>query len=351
MTEQKLVLINLGQKFESIQIRDEYYKNILNYLRGQNMNITIEDGDEYDKNLTLKLLKDVDGVIFSSNGPMSRDVMEKLPKLKFILRYGIGLNSVDLEAATELGKVVCYTPGYCSEEIGIHAVAMGLAALRNIAYYDRMTRKGIWLKGNGPLPKRPRNMTIGIFALGASGSVVAKAMGQGLGARVLAHDPYVKTETAKSLNVELVSFDELLRQSDMLFINAPLTKETHHIFNSEAFSRMKDGAILVNISRGGIVDTTALTNALKSGKLAKAALDVFEKEPLDPNEEFLKHDFVTVTPHSAYYGKESLDNADYLIGHIPARFFMNKKLYTKNLANPAVMDKLTGYTLLDIPVE
>jgi D-3-phosphoglycerate dehydrogenase len=351
MTGEKLVLVNLGQKFESIQVRDEYYKNIITYLRSQNMNITVEDGDEYDKDLTLKLLKDADGVIFSSNGPMSRDVMERLPKLKFILRYGIGLNSVDLEAATELGKAVCYTPGYCSEEIGIHAVAMGLAALRNIAYYDRMTRKGIWLKGNGPLPRRLRNMTIGIFALGASGSVVAKAMGQGFEARVLACDPYVKMETAKSLNVELVNFEELLRQSDMLFINAPLTKETHHIFNSDAFSKMKDGAILVNISRGGIVDTVALTNALKSGKLAKAALDVFEKEPLDPNTEFLKHDFVTVTPHSAYYGRESLDNADYLIGHIPARFFLNKKLYTRNLANPAVMDKLTDYTLIDIPVE
>ncbi|GHU35385.1 hypothetical protein AGMMS50256_30490 [Betaproteobacteria bacterium] len=136
--------------------------------------------------------------------------MEQLPRLKLIARYGIGLNSVDLDAATEMGKAVCYTPGYCSEEIGIHAVAMGLAALRNIAYYDRMTRQGIWLKGNGPIPRRPWNMTIGIFALGASGSVVAKAMGQGFGAKIIAHDPYVKTETAKELNVELVSFDELL---------------------------------------------------------------------------------------------------------------------------------------------
>jgi phosphoglycerate dehydrogenase-like enzyme len=351
MAGEKIILVNLGQKFDSTNIRDEYYKNITDYLRSQKFDVEVADGDEYDKELTLKLLKDADGVIFSSNGPMSRDVMEKLPRLKFILRYGIGLNSVDLDAAAELAKVVCYTPGYCSEEIGIHAVAMGLAALRNIAYYDRMTRKGIWLKGNGPLPRRPRNMTIGIFALGASGSVVARAMGQGFGSRVIAHDPYIQPETAKALNVERVSFDELLKQSDMIFINAPLTPETFHIFNDDAFAKMKDGVILVNISRGGIVDTKAMTRALKSGKLAKAALDVFEKEPLDPNEEFLKNDFVTVTPHSAYYGKESLDNADYLIGHIPARFFIDKKLYKRNLANPAVMERLAGYKLLDIPVE
>ena len=351
MAGEKIVFVNLGQKFDSTTIRDNYYKNITDYLRSQKFNLTVEDGDEYDKELTVKLLKDADGVIFSSNGPMSRDVMQRLPKLKFIQRYGIGLNSVDLDAATDFGKVVCYTPGYCSEEIGIHAVALGLAALRNIAYYDRMTRKGVWLKGNGLMPRRPWNLTMGIFALGASGSVVAKVMRQGFGAKVIAYDPYVKPEAAKALDVELVSFDELLGQADMIFINAPLTKETHHIFNDVAFAKMKDGSILVNISRGGIVDTKAMTKALSSGKLSKAALDVFEKEPLDPNEEFLKNDNVIVTPHSAYYGRESLDNADYLIGHIPARFFLDRKLYKRNLANPAVMEKLPGYTLLDTAVE
>jgi D-3-phosphoglycerate dehydrogenase len=351
MANENVILVNLGQKFDSPDIRNEYYKNITGYLQEQGLSINIEDGDEYNEDLTIELLKNAEGVIFSSNGPMSRKVMSQLPKLRFILRYGIGLNSVDLDAATEMGKAVCYTPGYCSEEIGIHAVALGLAALRNITYYDKMTRKGIWLKGNGPLPCRPGNMTIGIFALGASGAVVAKALGQGFGARVISYDPYVKPETARSLNVTMVSFDELLQQSDMLFINAPLTPETHRIFNDNAFSKMKTGAILVNVSRGGIVDTKAMTKALKSGKLAKAALDVFEKEPLDPDEEFLENDFVTVTPHSAYYGREALATADYLIGHITARFFINKRLYRRNLANPQVMNKLSGYSLLDIPVE
>ena len=351
MAREKIVLVNLGQKFDSLDIRNAYYRNITDYLRSRELRVTIEDGDEYDGELTVNLLRDADGVIFSSNGPMSRKVMEKLPRLRFILRYGIGLNSVNLEAATELGKVVCYTPGYCSEEIGIHAVALGLAALRNIAYYDRMTRKGIWLKGNGPLPKRPRNLAIGIFALGASGRVVAKAMRQGFGARVIAHDPYVKSGEAESLDVELVSFDELLRQSDMVFINAPLTPETHHAFNADAFAKMKDGVILVNIARGGIVETGALIEALKSGKLAQAALDVFEKEPLNPDAELLKNDFVTVTPHVAYYGRESLDDADFLVGHITANFFIDRKLYRKNIANPEVIARLPDYSLLDIPVE
>jgi phosphoglycerate dehydrogenase-like enzyme len=351
MAGEKVVLVSLGQNFSDISIRDNYYKNITNYLRVQGFDISVENGNEYDEDLTIRLLKNAEGVIFSSNGPMSRRVMERLPRLRFIQRYGIGLNSVDLEAATEMGKVVCYTPGYCSEEIGIHAVALGLASLRNIIYYDRMIRKGIWLKGNGPVPLRPRNLTVGIFALGASGSVVAKAMGQGFGSRVIACDPYVNMELSKSLNVEMVSFDELLKQSDMIFINAPLTKETYHIFNAEAFDKMKSSAILVNISRGGIVDTQAMNEALKTGKITKVALDVFEKEPLDPSEEFLKNDFVTVTPHSAYYGQEALDCADYLIGRLVARFFLDKKLYKRNLANPSVMERIHGYKLLDIPVE
>ena len=351
MAGEKIVLVSLGQKFDATVIRDAYYRSITDYLRSQELSVAVEDGDEYNKELTVDLLRDADGVIFSSNGPMSRDVMEKLPRLKFILRYGIGLNSVDLDAASELGKVVCYTPGYCSEEIGIHAVAMGLAALRNITYYDRMMRRGKWLKGNGPLPRRPRNMTVGIFALGASGRVVAQAMGAGFGARVIAHDPYVDSGTARSLNVELVDFDELLRESDMIFINAPLLPETRHIFNRDAFAKMRDGVIVVNISRGGLIDTEALVDALNSGKVAKAALDVFEKEPLDQDAELLKHDFVTVTPHSAYYGKEALDDADYLVSRIPARFFLDKKIYKRNLANPAVMAKFPDHKLLDIPVE
>ncbi len=347
MAGEKIVLVNLGQKFASQDIRDAYYHNITSYLRANGLQVKIEDGDEYDEELTVALLQEAEGVIFSSNGPMSRTVIEQLPKLKLIFRYGIGLNSIDLDAATESGKVVCYTPGFCSEEIGIHAVALGLAALRNIAWYDSMTRRGVWLKGNGPLPRRPGNLTIGLFGLGGSGRVVAKAMGRGFGSTVIAHDPHVANDVAEELNVRLVAFGELLRQSDMIFITAPLLPETRHIFNADAFASMKDGAILVNISRGGLVDTEALLAALRSGKVAKAALDVFEKEPLDPDNELLHNDTVTVTPHSAYYGKESLERADFLVSRIPVHFFRDKTIYRKNLANPAVMDMVSGYTVVD----
>ncbi len=347
MAGEKVILVNLGQKFASREIRDTYYHNITSYLQANGLRVEVEDGDEYDEQLTVDLLREADGVIFSSNGPMSRTVIEQLPKLKLIFRYGIGLNSIDLDAATEAGKVVCYTPGYCSEEIGIHAVALGLAALRNIAWYDRMTRQGVWLKGNGPLPRRPRNLTIGLFGLGGSGRVVAKAMGQGFGSKLIAHDPYVAIDAAEKMNVRLVPFEQLLQQSDMIFITAPLLPATRHIFNADAFTRMKDGAILVNISRGGLVDTEAMTAALRSGKLAKAALDVFEKEPLDPQCELLHHDSVTVTPHSAYYSQESIERADFLVSRIPVHFFRDKTLYRKNLANPAIMNTLAGYTLMD----
>jgi D-3-phosphoglycerate dehydrogenase len=350
MTE-RIVLVSLGQSFENDEIRDVYYHVITDYLRERRFDVTVENGDEYDKELTVRLLKDVDGVIFSSNGPMSRDVMERLPRLRYIMRYGIGLDSVDLDAATDLGKIVCYTPGYCSDEIGVHAVALGLAALRNIPYYDKYTRRGIWLKGNGPIPVHPCNMTIGLFGLGASASVVARAMGQGFGARVIAHDPYVAQARAAELNVNLVPFDELLRQSDMLFIHAPLTEETFHVVSDDAFSKMMPNVILVNVSRGGLVDMRALRKALDEGKITKAALDVFEKEPPSPEDPIFQHEHVIATPHSAYYGRESLDRANFLVSRITARALEDKRLFRKNLANPAVLNRVPGYTLLDGPVE
>ncbi|GHV45008.1 hypothetical protein FACS1894204_03130 [Synergistales bacterium] len=350
MSAEKVVLVSLGQAFDSDESRDVYYHVITDYLREQRFDVTVQNGSEYDKELTVQLLQDADGVIFSSNGPLSRDVMERLPKLRYIMRYGIGLDSVDLDAASQLGKIICYTPGYCSEEIGVHAVALGLASLRNIPYYDKYTRLGIWLKGNGPIPTHPRNMTIGLFALGASASVVAKAMGQGFGAKVIAHDPYVDPSKAVELNVELTSFDDLLSRSDMLFIHAPLTKETFHIFNDETFNKMKPNSILVNVSRGGLVDMKALTRALDTGKIAKAALDVFEKEPPSRDDPLFKNEHVIATPHSAYYGRESLDRANFLVSRITTYALREKKLFKKHLANPAVLNHISGYTLVDAPV-
>jgi len=327
------------------------FKGMFDYLKEQGLDVSIENGDEYDEELTVRLLRDMDGVIFSSNGPMSRGVMERLPRLKFVMRFGIGLNSIDLTAATELKKIVCYTPGYCSEEVGIHAVALALSSLRNVTYYDRLVRGGAWPRGNGPLPERPRSMTVGTFGLGLSARVFARAMGQGLGARLIACDPYALREDAEKLNVELVSFEELLERSDLISIHAPLNRETYHAFNAEAFGKMKTNAILVNVSRGPVVDTDALVGALKSGRIAKAALDVFEVEPLADDSPLRGFENVVLTPHSAYYGRESVEDANFLIGRITAAVFNKKLLYKKHLANPEVLALLPDYTLTDGPVE
>lgn len=341
----------MGMTFADESIRDEYFKAMADYMKANGIDVEIVTSAEYDEDLLIRQLPDADGAILTSNGAMSRKVAEALPNLKFVQRYGIGLNSVDLEACAEHGVTVCYTPGYCSDEVGIHAVALGMAALRNIRLYDVKTREGVWMKGNGPYPRRPGNLTIGVVGYGKSGKIVAQAYKGGFGSRILAYDPYADAAELEKAGIEAVDLDTLIRESDMINVMCPLTKETHHMFDLEAFRKMKNDAVIVNVSRGAIIDNDALYTALTTGMISRAAIDVFEQEPLSFDNPLLKLDNITVTPHSAYYGLEAVQNADFLISHITVDFFNKKKIWRRQLANPGVLEHLTGYTVDDGPVE
>lgn len=343
----KIIMCSLGQKFDTDEIRDQYYHGITSYLQEQGLDVEVVNGREGDEELTISQLQGADGVIFSSNGPVTNYVLDSLPQLKLVMRYGVGLNSVDLDACNKHGVIVCNTPGYCNEELSVHAIAMGLAVLRNLKHYDVNIRKGVWLKGNGVLPTRPSNMTVGVYGFGASGRLTSKIMSSGFESKVIACDPYANLDEAEKLGVEVVDFERLLLESDMIFVHAPLTEETYHVFDREAFRKMKNTAIIVNVSRGPIIDNDALNWALETGEIAKAALDVFEQEPVKTDNPLLGHDHFIGTPHNAYYSKEALEDIDTLIGHIVTDAFKNKKLYRKHLCNPAVMDRLEGYILVD----
>lgn len=343
---EKIVLCSLGQTFAADEIRDRYYAPIYDYLVQQGFQVSIVNGRENDEELTIRQLEGADGVIFSSNGPVTERVLDSLPKLKLILRMGVGLNSVDLKACSCRGVIVCNTPGYCDEELAVHGIALGLSVLRNLRTYDRKIREGVWMKGNGVLPFRPSRMTAGIFGLGASGRCISKILHNGFGSNVLAYDPYVTEQQAMECGAGLTDFGTLLEQSDMIFVAAPLTKDTYHAFDQEAFRRMKNTAIIVNISRGAIIDDDALAEALKKGEIAKAGLDVFEMEPLPTDSPLLSLENVIVTPHNAYYGRESVDDLNLLTGHIVADAFNKKKLYRKHLCNSDVMSRLEGFSLV-----
>ncbi len=238
--------------------------------------------------------------------PITVEVMDSMPGLRFISRLGIGCDMIDLDAASERGILVANTPTYCTEEVASHTLAMILALCRGLAHYDRSVQAGLWSAVTEP-PRagRPSLMTVSVVGFGRIGTLVAAGCSS-LGFRVLVADPFVPAERIQSGGYEAVSRDEAIARADILTLHAPLSPETRHMINSETLTTMKRGSMLVNTCRGGLVDETALANALSSRHLAGAALDVFEVEPL-PDDSLLRGvDNVMLTPHASWYSPESL---------------------------------------------
>lgn len=241
-------------------------------------------------------------IIATGNPPITRKVMEALPGLKAVIRLGIGVNSVDLDAATELNKVIMNMPGFCINELAVHATALVLSLNRNIGYYDRRIRQGQWPKATYYMPRSPKDMVLGLYGFGGSARELYKIWHDGFGCKVITCDPYA---APGDFDVTFVDFDTLLKESDILSVHAPLNAETYHIFNEDAFRKMKNDAIIVNIARGGLIDQEALADALEAGQLRFAGLDVFEEEPLPVSSRLASRDDVALTCHSAFYGEES----------------------------------------------
>lgn len=247
----------------------------------------------------LRLCGEADGLLVQY-GDVSRRVVEGLPRLRLLVRYGVGVDGMDVQAATERGIPVVNVPDYGTDEVANHAVALFLALARKIPQLDRQTRAGRWSVFEVQPIHRLVGQTIGIVGCGRIGSRVARKLA-GFDVRLLAHDPYIAEFPA---GVTPVGFDRLLAESDFLTIHCPLTAETRHLIDASALARMKPTAVLINTARGGIVDTTALSEALGAGRLGGAGLDVTEQEPLDPASPLLRMDTVVVTPHGAWYSEE-----------------------------------------------
>jgi D-3-phosphoglycerate dehydrogenase len=220
-------------------------------------------------------------------------------------RYGIGLDNIDVTCATSLGMVVTNVPSYCLEEVSDHAMGLMLACSRRIAFYDRAAKAGTYdLKAGTPL-YRLAGKTLGIIGFGKIGRVFGRKAAA-FGMRLVVYDPVLSSEAARELGVTQLSLEDLLAQSDFVSIHAPLTPQTRGMFSLEAFRQMKPTAFLINTSRGEIVDTTALVEALDRGLMAGAGLDVYPQEPPDPNDPALRHPRIVATPHAAFNSVESL---------------------------------------------
>jgi D-3-phosphoglycerate dehydrogenase len=236
-----------------------------------------------------------DGLVIRSGSKVTAKVIEKADNLRVIGRAGIGVDNVDVPAASRKGIVVMNTPTGNAVTTAEHALSLLMSLARKIPQATASMRDGKWEKTKFE-GKEIAGKTLGVIGMGNIGRIVADRA-QGLKLKVIAFDPVLSAEKAASLGIELVSVEQIITRSDFITIHAPLTPETKNLFNAAAFAKMKKGALLVNAARGGIVNEQDLEVALKEGKIAGAALDVFDKEPCDPNHPLLKLENVITTPH------------------------------------------------------
>jgi D-3-phosphoglycerate dehydrogenase len=243
----------------------------------------------------LACIADFEGLVIRSGTKVTAEVIERADKLRVIGRAGIGVDNVDVAAATERGIAVLNTPEGNNITTAEHAISLLLSLARHIPSATASVKAGHWEKKKFTGIEL-FNRTLGVVGLGNIGRIVA-LRAQGLGLKVVAFDPHISREAASKLGAELVSFEELLSRADAITVHVPRTKDTAGLLGAEAFSRTRPGVLIINAARGGIVDEAALLEALKSGQVGGAALDVFETEPPDPNSPLVAHERVICTPH------------------------------------------------------
>ena len=246
---------------------------------------------------------DVEGVIANMEH-WDEEMFQAAPKLKVIVRFGTGYDTVDLEAAKRHGVIVANTPGLNAPAVAEHTIALLFSMVRCIPQLNADARQGKWTR---TIFHELSDKTVGILGFGAVGQNVAKKI-SGFGVNVIAFDKYPNDAAAKKLNVKLTSFIEVIKNSDYILIHLPSIKETYHIINDENIAKMKDGVYVINTARGPLVDEKAICAALESGKLAGMASDVFESEPVTPDYPLFHYPNYICTPHSAGETYENYQN-------------------------------------------
>jgi D-3-phosphoglycerate dehydrogenase len=281
--------------------------------------------------------QDADAIL-TLGAPMTRRVMEKLPKCRVIVRYGIGYDTVDVDAATDNNILLVNIPDFCFEEVSNHAIALLLACAKKLVLLNDLVKKGRWIDAKqSQSPMGPvYGQTCGIVGCGNIGRVTAKKA-QCFGLQVLGYDPYVDKSLAEESGITLLDLPGLLKQSDYVLLHTALTKETRHMIGKKELKTMKPSAYLINTARGAVVNETALIKALQEKRIAGAGLDVFEKEPVDPENPLLKIDNVIVMPHSASYSDEAFARLRRSVGQEAARVLSGK--WPKNVVNKTCRPK------------
>lgn len=291
-----------------------------------------------DDDDVIAFAREADGILCTAY-PVGRRIFEACPNLKVVVRYGIGFDNIDIEAASDHDVVVCNVTDYCIDEVATHAFAMLLALNRRLKLHDLAVRRGerIPLGPIGPL----RGETLGLVAFGNIARAVAERA-KPFGLSILAFDPYLTESAAETYGARLVSLEELMSTADYVSVHAPLNAETRGLIGQRELGLMKPTAYLVTTCRGGVVDEKALYEALKAGKIAGAGVDVWDPEPVRAGNPLLECDTVIATPHSAFYSEASLPlllqrvgeaAADVLRGYLP-RSVVNRDVLERVLLQP-----------------
>ena len=275
--------------------------------------------------------RDADGLL-NQYALMTQKVLENLPKVKAIARYGVGVDSIDLKAATDLGIIVANVPDYCIDEVAIQAVTMLMALIRKTVFFHQKVKSGQWDFQQGMPIHRIRGKTLGLVGCGKIGLQVAKIVSS-LGVRVLAFDPYIQ----KLEGIERVDLDFLLKESDFISIHCPLNESSRHLIGEDAFRKMRKNPLMINTSRGPVIDEKALIEALKEGRVSGAGLDVLEKEPPDLQNPLLKMENVILSPHMGFYSEESIKKLNRRTAESVADVLLGK--WPRSVVNPEVRGK------------
>ena len=284
----------------------------------------------------IRACKEADGLL-DQYALLNRRVLENLPKCKVVSRYGVGVDSVDLKAATDLGIIVANVPDYCMDEVADQTLSMLLGLIRKTAFFDRKVKSGQWDFRIGIPIYRIKGKTMGLVGCGKIGLEVAKRI-SAFGVRVITFDPYLEKAPQ---GIELTDFDTLLKESDFISVHCPLNDSTKHLIGEKAFKKMGKKPFLLNTSRGPIVDENALIQALKKGLISGAGLDVLENEPPDPLNLLLQMENVILNPHVSFYSVESISElkrrtaknvADVLMGKWPGSV-VNREVRGKTRAS------------------
>ncbi|MDR3331167.1 MAG: C-terminal binding protein [Synergistaceae bacterium] len=266
--------------------------------------IVCQNDDDYRA-----MLPEIDALIVA-NLPVTADDISRMGRCKVIVRQGMGVDNIDVGAATKRDIAVCNIPAYNIEEVSDYALAAILTLLRHLAFYDQSIKyRKVSQYAAFPIMKRFKEVSIGILGFGKIGQLLAKKA-RPLFKRIMAYDPFINREKAAELGVEVTQLDDLLASSDVISLHLPYTKETHHLIDRSAFAKIKRGAYIVNAARGGIIDDSALLEAIERGDVQGAVLDMTEEMEWPKLDNPIYNNLLIInTPHCAWYTQEALDTS------------------------------------------